>query len=104
MKPRDCVNWALSGNLSATDFLKKAAYFYGTNLKLISIPNYIRLLQISLLSYLEIKSYYGKKALFFTLYKDSDGVIKSDVSTELEESKNNSMVKAENTLLDYDSF
>ena len=50
--------------------------------------------------YLEIKSYYGKKALFFTLYKDSDGVIKSDVSTELEESKNNPMVKAENTLLD----
>ena len=50
--------------------------------------------------YLEIKSYYEKKALFFTLYKDSDGVIKSDVSTELEESKNNPMVKAENTLLD----
>ena len=54
----------------------------------------------NLAKYIEIKTYNNSPATFLALYKDNEKSIKVDITKQLEGSKNNPIINAENVLLD----
>jgi predicted ATPase len=54
----------------------------------------------NLAKYIEIKTYNNMPATFFALYRNNEKIIKADMTHQLEGSKNNPIINAENVLLD----